>query len=354
MPDRFPIPLEIVSERLQPLSEAVLIVPSYRAAAVTAGTLGEVLRLNPPGSFDLLVVDNGGEDVDEIRRALSTPHLQTIVLRQNAGPAGAFYVGMKRALEAGYRYFVLSDNDTELLTENGIGVLISKLPADGLGVVAPTSLARGRPSSGDERVSRAYWEFFTLGRAAVERVGLVDPALFWGIDDYDYAMRLVSAGVPIVRTPDCRCYHPLSKPSALYNWSTYSLLRGYLLVVFSRRPSPLAFRLRLETLAAMCAFVGARLLSSLRDPSIARTLAIAARDAARGRLTLELPANNFRYEQVACAEGRWIDLEGRLARLFPRRRYRVGDPRGGESHCFERRSARGRAREHGPATRLDR
>jgi GT2 family glycosyltransferase len=354
MPDGFPIPLDVTEERLEPRSDTILIIPTYRGVDTTIATIRGVLRLNPENSFDVLVVDNGGEDLAKIREELPTPRLQTIALRENAGPAGAFYVGMKRALEAGYERFVLSDNDTELLTENGIVILLSKLPPDGFGAVAPSSLALGDPPPKDVLVPRVHWEFLALGRAAVECVGFVDPELFFGVDDYDYVTRLTSAGVPIVRTPDCRCYHPFRKPATLYNWATYSMLRGYLLFIFTRRPSPLALRHRAASFASMLGYVGARLVASLADRSIARTLAIACHDAAKRQLRLTLPANNFSYEPVPCDNGRWVDLESRFARFFPRKRYRTLDPRDGGFRCFERQRVHARDSAHGPNARLGR
>jgi GT2 family glycosyltransferase len=352
MPGRFPIPLDIAEERLESRSDAVLIIPTYRGAETTVATIRGVLHLNPEHSFDVLVVDNGGEDLAKIREELPTPRLQTIALRENAGPAGAFYVGMKWALEAGYQRFVLSDNDTELLTKDGIAILLSKLPPDGFGAVAPSPLALGDPPREDVLVSHADWQFLALGRAAIERVGFVDPELFFGVDDYDYVTRLTSAGVPIVRTPDCRCYHPLRKPATLYNWATYSMLRGYLLFIFTRRPSPLALRHRAVSFISMLGYVGARLVASLVDRSISRTLAIAFHDAAKRRLRLRLPANNFSYEPVPCDGGRWVDLESRFARFFPRKRYRTRDPRDGSYCCFERRRVDAGGSAHGPDARL--
>jgi GT2 family glycosyltransferase len=345
-----PVSLEIADERLERRSDAVLIVPTYRAAAVTSATLLEVLALNPPGAFDLLVVDNGGEDVAGIRSALDDdPRLNYIVLRHNAGPAGAFHVAQLRAYEAGYTAMVLSDNDTRLLTENGLALLLSKLPADGFGAVAPT-FAHDEPAE-DQLVRWTDWEFFVIGRAAVERVGTVDPAYFFGFEDYDYVTRVVSAGVPILRTGEVRSFHPFRKPATFYNWTTYSMVRGYCLYLFVRRPSPVALRFRVRTFAHLLAYVGSRALASLLDPTIARTLAVALRDARRQRLTLDLPANRFVYEAVPCSgDGVFHDLGSLRSRLVPRKRYAVVDPLTGERECYERRRATVLAR--GPDTRL--
>jgi GT2 family glycosyltransferase len=308
-----------------------------------------VLALNPPDAFDVLLVDNGGEDVAIVRAALDDdPRLNWLVLRHNAGPAGAFHVAQLRAYEAGYEAVILSDNDTRLLTENGIATLLSKLPADGFGAVAPT-ISSDEPQP-DRVVGWADWEFFVLGRAALERVGTVDPAYFFGFEDYDFVTRVVSAGIPILRTGEVRSFHPFRKPATFYNWSTYSMVRGYCLYVFGRRPSPVALRFRARALVNLAAYVAARLVSGLHDPSIARTVAVAVRDARRERLTLDLPANRFAYVSVPCEGGTYHDLASARARLVPRKRYAVVDPLTGERECYERRRATSAAR--GPDTRF--
>ena len=349
-PLRGPVGLDVAEERVDRRHDAVLIVPTYRAAAVTAATLKEVLDLHPDGGFDLLVVDNGGEDIAAIRAALEDdPRLSYIVLRHNAGPAGAFHVAQLRAYEAGYEAVILSDNDTRLLTLNGLTTMLAKLPADGFGAVVPT-FAYEEPQP-DHLVGWADWEFFVLGRAVLERVGTVDPAYFFGFEDYDYVTRVVSAGVPILRTGEVRSFHPFRKPATFYNWTTYSMVRGYCLYLFVPRPSPLALRFRVRTLGHLLAYVAARMLAGALDPSIARTLVTALRDARPDRLTLDLPANRFAYEPVACSGAETFhDLASLRSRLVPRRRYAVTNPLSGERECYERR--RRTVSSRGPDTRL--
>jgi GT2 family glycosyltransferase len=349
---RGPVPLEIAEERLERRHDAVLVVPTYRGGTVTAATLREVLDHHPHGGIDLLVVDNsGGEDVAAIRAALpADAPLNWLVLTANAGPAGAFHVAQLRAYEAGYGAVILSDNDTRLLTPNGLTTMLAKLPADGFGAVAPT-FAYEEPEP-DHEVRWADWEFFVLGRAALERVGTVDPAYFFGFEDYDFVTRVVSAGVPILRTGEVRSFHPFRKPATFYNWTTYSMVRGYCLYCFTRRPSPLAARFRVRTLAHLAMYAGARLLASAatRDSTIARTVLRGFRDARRTRLRLDVPANRFVYERIPCDGGGFHDLASLTARLVPRERYAIVDPLTGERECWERRPAADAA--SGPESRL--
>jgi GT2 family glycosyltransferase len=344
-----PVPLDVVEERLERRNDTVLIVPTYRSGAVTAATLKEVLELHPDGGLDLLVVDNGGEDIATIRAALGDDlRLNWIVLRDNAGPAGAFHVAQLRAFEAGYAAVVLSDNDTRLLTEGGLTTMVAKLPADGFGAVAPT-LSHHEPDT-DTLVDWADWEFFVVGRAALERVGTVDPAYFFGLEDYDYVARILSSGAPLLRTGEVRTFHPFRKPTTLYNWTTYSLVRAYCLFVFGRRPSPVAWRFRARTLVHLLAYLAARVVASTVDPSILRALVAGLRDARRTRLRLDVPPNNFAYERVECDGGAFHELASLTSRLVPRRRYAVTNPLTGERECWEKR-ARTRV-VSGPDTRL--
>lgn len=74
-------------------------------------------------NFDIYVVDNASEDdsVEMIQKEYGDK-VELIVNKENLGGSGGFNVGLRRALEKGYKYLMCLDNDV-LLDEDAIGEL---------------------------------------------------------------------------------------------------------------------------------------------------------------------------------------------------------------------------------------
>jgi GT2 family glycosyltransferase len=92
-------------------------------------------------------------------------------------------------------YVLVLDDDT-VLPENALGDLLS-LAAPAVGAVTvPTAFTRKLQGSADEPLLFP-WSPTLLSRAAVDAVGAPRSELFFGFDDWDYAIRVRAAGYAI-------------------------------------------------------------------------------------------------------------------------------------------------------------
>jgi len=318
-----------VLERIERRSDICVVVPTFRAAAVTAATLRLLRERNPAVAYDVLLVDNGGEDYAAVEAALEEP-LSLLVLARNEGGAGAFRLAQERALAAGYRTIVFCDNDAEPLSENGLAAIDAQL---GDRAVCGHNDEAG-PLERDRETGFAPMIFLAVSRAAVARVGLVDPRYFLQGEDRDYVLRLRSAGIPVLELAGCRYAHAVGKPSTFGNRSSYLVLRGLVLQLHGTL-SPVRTGFRVRVAAALVLFLASRLLMALGDPRVLLAVVRGLRDGVTGALRLDLPENRYRYREVPC-DGSGADFASLRARLFPRRRYVQRSPRTGETTCWGR------------------
>jgi GT2 family glycosyltransferase len=326
-------PPAIVLERVERRSEICVVVPTFRAAEVTAHGLRQLRAANPGVAFDVLLVDNGGEDHEAVAAAVDEP-FNLVVLAQNAGGAGAFRVAQEQALAAGYRTIVFCDNDAEALGQDGLAALDERIAAGGPVAVCGHNVETGELAA--DRVSGfSPMIFFAVSREAVERVGLVDARYFLQGEDMDYVMRLATAGIELVELAGCSYAHPLGKPTTFSNRATYLILRAKLLALRGTA-SPIAPRLRLRVAAGLVVFLGGRLLAALADPRVLVALVRGIRHGLSGELDLDLPENRFRYAEVPCDGESAADFNRPWAHLFPMRRYVQRSLRTGEARCYER------------------
>jgi GT2 family glycosyltransferase len=326
-------PPAIVLERVERRSEICVVVPTFRAAEVTAHGLRQLRAANPGVAFDVLLVDNGGEDHEAVAAAVDEP-FNLLVLARNAGGAGAFRVAQEKALAAGYRTIVFCDNDAEALGLDGLAALDERIAAGGPVAVCGHNVETG-PLAADRVSGFSPMIFFAVSREAVDRVGLVDPRYFLQGEDMDYVMRLTTAGIELVELAGCSYAHPLGKPTTFSNRATYLILRAKLLALRGTA-SPIAPRLRLRVAAGLVAFLGGRLLAGLADPRVFVALVRGVRHGLSGELDLDLPENRFRYAEVPCNGESAADFNRPWTHLFPMRRYVQRSLRTGEARCYER------------------
>ena len=129
-----------------------------------------------------LVVDNHSEDktamfLDSIKN--SVPHLVVIRTSENLGPAGGFHTGMKWAFDQGYDYLWLLDDDS-VPEQRCLEILLDHLHA---------ADAIAWPLNIDENGMKSRygaWRGELIPREVIDRGGLPNKDLFWGVEDTEY------------------------------------------------------------------------------------------------------------------------------------------------------------------------
>jgi len=257
--------------------------------------------------IESICVDNGSTDGSDHAVAVQFPSVELIRTGANLGFAGGNNAGIKRAIERGADWVLLLNNDAT--AEAGLaaaladaatarpdaGLLACKiLLEDGRRVqyAGATFNARlgysGRvATSGPEvvrDVDRADGAALAVSRAAVERAGLLDEALFMYVEDVDWSLRIRRAGFGVVFVPGARVRHKGSVATGGRSSTTnlYYDTRNTIVVAERHERLPRGARaLRRGVI------VGAHLVQAVRHPArgaAVRAVVAGWRDARAGRM----------------------------------------------------------------------
>jgi rhamnopyranosyl-N-acetylglucosaminyl-diphospho-decaprenol beta-1,3/1,4-galactofuranosyltransferase len=296
---------------------AVLV--TYNRLAKIQPTLGRLLA--EPALDAVLVVDNASADGTGAwlrEEASEHPRLEILTLAENRGGAGGFHAGLARALERNDWDHLLLQDDDAWPADGCLARFATQVPRasaaaaavyfpDGRicdmnrprrvpflsplavlrqrGMALPDSAYAGDPTP----IDMSSFVGLFLSRAAVEAVGLPDPAFFLYGDDWDYTLRLRKAGHRILFAPglpyihDCGSLKAADAPYARL-WQWYYSCRNAL-ILQRKMLGPLAIPLRWLRLRQW-----RRQCPRYPDPAQARaTLALAVRDASQSPTPLRTP-----------------------------------------------------------------
>lgn len=222
----------------------------------------------------ILVLDNGSTDGsgDRLERELRGPGVEVLRHRENEGFARGMNACLRDAVARGADLVFSVNNDTEI-DPRCVGLLVEALDADpGAGVAGPTILFHDRP----EKVWHgggffSYWRaglsvpgkgrhateleehpervtFLTgcailVARRVLDRVGYLDPAFYFYVEDVDFDLRVREAGLHLVFVPRARVWHKIgdvardrTSPFVLYH-----LGRSWTLLFRKRFAGPYAW-----------------------------------------------------------------------------------------------------------------
>ena len=133
----------------------------------------------------LLVIDNHSSDGTQLyleSLQTSMPALKVVRTTENLGPAGGFHIGMKLAFDEGYSYLWLLDDDS-VAGARCLENLLAHLGDSKDGIAWPQNIDEtGR------QTNYTAWRGELLPREVVERGGLPNKELFWGVEDTEYFM----------------------------------------------------------------------------------------------------------------------------------------------------------------------
>jgi GT2 family glycosyltransferase len=221
-----------------------VIVLNYDGKELTLQALASLKELRYP-AYDLVVVDNGSTDGSPEAIAGAFPDVLQVNPEVNLGPAGGYNLGMSWAMDRGYDYLLILNNDIEadpdLLTE-----LVRVAESDPrIGCVGPKTYfysdrARLASAGGilrfkesvtkergvgavdrgqfdrDEEVSYVNGCGMLIRRQAVEAAGLWDPVFFLSVEDADWCVRAKRRGFTCWYAHRAVLYHMVSDTVGVY------------------------------------------------------------------------------------------------------------------------------------------
>lgn len=264
------------------------LVLNYNGREVTLQALASLSKMTYP-AYDVWVIDNGSTDGSGEAIAAAFPGVYQARIEQNEGPAKGMSEGMRLAMEEGYDYLLILNNDIEvdpeLLTE-----MVRVAESDpGVGVVGPKAYyfwerdtiwsaggrlrfaeaitserGQGEPDRGqydrDCEVEYVNGCAMLVKRAAVEAAGLWDPVFFLCIEDADFCVRVKRQGFRCFYAHRARLWHMVSSSTGGYKPGK-TFHSGRSTAIFVRRYAN--FGQRLKALVLMALAVPAAFLREL-------------------------------------------------------------------------------------------
>ncbi|MCP4360747.1 MAG: glycosyltransferase family 2 protein [Chloroflexi bacterium] len=224
------------------MTESVcVIITNWNQAQHTIECLETVYR-QEYRPFTPLVVDNGSTD-DTVARVKETyPQTEILTLPENLGPTGGYNSGFRYALEQGFDFIFLLNNDT-LLAPDCISELMKEAQsAADIGLVMPKIYYADEPKRiwsvggwenqwnyevqrpGENQLDEGQWEeavdiddapfcAVLLTRNLLETVGLPDDNFFLYYEDRDFSRRAQEAGFRLRLAPKATMWHKVSVSS---------------------------------------------------------------------------------------------------------------------------------------------
>ncbi len=206
----------------RPRPRVLAVTLNWRQAAVTLECVRALGAMTTTAALDILVIDNGSGDgsAEALRRELP-PGVALLALPQNLGFGRGNNVGLRRALDGGYDYALLINNDAFAAPDMLDRLLAAAGPT--VALVSPKIYYEARPDTlwfaggrrrrrtldiagtGRGQVDGPAWAAdrdadYLLGTcllvnlAAIAAVGLFDERYFMYFEDLDWSLRLQQAG----------------------------------------------------------------------------------------------------------------------------------------------------------------
>lgn len=198
------------------------IVLNYNGREVTLQALASLRQMTYP-AFDLVVVDNGSTDGSPEAVAAAFPDIAQVTTAENLGPAGGCNLGIRWALDRGYPYLLVLNNDIEVDPEMLTEMMKVAESDPAIGCVGPKAyyysdrnriwsaggLLRFREAvtreRGQDEIDHGQYDRdqevdFINGcallarRETFEKAGLFDPIYRLSVEDADWTVRVKRHG----------------------------------------------------------------------------------------------------------------------------------------------------------------
>ncbi len=217
---------------------------NYNGAEVALETLESLCQLDYP-RFDPIVIDNGSTDDSYARISERYPEILQLRVRTNRGISWGLNHGIQHALDRGYDYVLLMNNDIEV-ERSLLDELVAAAEADpSLGCVGPKcyyfsdrqriwsaggilrwreSITRERGDGEldcgqydrDQRVDYINGCAVLIRRAALEATGFWDPVYYLGVEDADFCTRMKRQGWHCGYVHRARLWHKIAHSLGVY------------------------------------------------------------------------------------------------------------------------------------------
>lgn len=195
-----------------------IVILTYKRDDVVVKIIEDIKsHLSGRSDFEVILVDNNPDDVDRRHLIEWAPAATWLRMGVNHGVVSR-NTGMKAACG---EFIILVDDDCYITTKSFLDIFSKTFEQDPkIGAVSVQKRIRDEThmrrdiiphTRKNVDVSRPFYTFRIVGgcvafrRAMFERVGGFNPEIFYGLEEIDYAYRIISDGWKIFYTPDISC-----------------------------------------------------------------------------------------------------------------------------------------------------
>ncbi len=220
------------------------IVLNYNGKDLTLAALPSLLGQDYP-VCDVVVVDNGSTDGSVAALSAAFPEVAVLCTEVNLGPSGGATLGMRWAMERGYDYLLILNNDIEVAPDM-VAELVKVAESDpSIGIVGPKCYyfaqrdrlwsvggrmtfreavtkdrARGERDRGqwdrDEEVDFINGCAMLVRREVVQAIGYWDPVYELCFEDADFCWRAQERGYRCYFAHHAKLWHRVSVTTGGY------------------------------------------------------------------------------------------------------------------------------------------
>lgn len=242
-----------VSPTFQARSNMLCIVLSFNGVEDTIHCLDSIY--SQAQRFDVLVVDNASQPgvVDKLRARF--PAADIVVLAENFGWAGGNNAGINIAMERGYEWICLLNNDlvfpegavdnwfraTEQLAPCMLHPLLYYWDEPDVAQLNPQTDGQPVKVAADLRgnliLDHAYGACLAIHRSIFEKVGIFDERFFLQLEETDFFRRAHALGYLAVCDPKVKVFHKESRAfgGTMAPIKTYYSTRNFMLLTSKSR-----------------------------------------------------------------------------------------------------------------------
>jgi GT2 family glycosyltransferase len=250
----------------------LIIIVCYNGCADTLACLRSLRRLTyDPACYEILVVDNASRDSTVAQVRALHPEVSIIETGANLGFAAGNNVGLRYALDKGFEYALLLNNDTEV-EPDFLAHLVATCEYDSqIGVAGPTICYYEAPDTVWSAGGSINWQrgtstmhhigrpLATLGNeirtvdfvtgcalfcrcTTLQQVGLLDERFFMYYEETEWCTRVQRAGLRIVHVPAAQIWHKIPLQDRVDRpYVAYYMTRNRLLFLQATRAQPSAW-----------------------------------------------------------------------------------------------------------------
>lgn len=203
--------------------KVAVIILNYCSAQDTIRLIKSIEKYEE--NYHIIVIDNHSEQKDKAILSILDGRYEVIYLEDNTGYAAGNNVGIRRAMELGYEYFLIANSDTEIIYPNTIKNLLVMMKELNASIIGPKMLdASGKLDSGiiiDSKWGRTYREtpekicrcrsligaFLLISKNTIEINGLLPEEYFLYREETDYFVQAYEKGLNIIYNPEITIVH---------------------------------------------------------------------------------------------------------------------------------------------------